>query len=99
MTRTADASAIGRSTPRRDAAAKVTGEARYPADLRETEVLHARVVFTGRPHARLLAMDARAAEAMAPEVARLMAGELGWDSSRQSAEVATFSLLAKQYQA
>ena len=57
------APAIGRSTPRRDAAAKVTGEARYPADLRETEVLHARVVFSGRPHARMLAMDVRAAEA------------------------------------
>ena len=43
--------------------AKVTGAARYPGDFRETEVLHARVVFSGRPHARMLAMDVRAAEA------------------------------------
>ena len=36
---------------------------------------------------RALFLNARAAEAMAPEVARLMAGELGWDASRQAAEV------------
>ena len=63
MTAGGAAPAIGRSTPRRDAAAKVTGDARYPADLRETDVLHARVVFSGRPHARMLAMDVQAAEA------------------------------------
>ncbi len=48
---------------------------------------------------RALFLNARAAEAMAPEVARLMAGELGWDASRQAAEVAAFSVLAKGYQA
>ena len=47
---------------------------------------------------RALFLNARAAEAMAPEVARLMAGELGWDASRQAAEVAAFSALAKGYQ-
>jgi glycerol-3-phosphate dehydrogenase len=47
---------------------------------------------------RALFLNARAAEAMAPEVARLMAGELGWDTARQAAEVATFSTLAKGYQ-
>ena len=47
---------------------------------------------------RALFLNARAAEAMAPEVARLMAGELGWDASRQAAEVASFSALAKGYQ-
>jgi hypothetical protein len=35
---------------------------------------------------------------MAPEVARLMATELGWDASRQADEVAAFSTLAKGYQ-
>ena len=39
---------------------------------------------------RALFLNARAAEAMAPEVARLMAGELGWDTSRQAAEVTAF---------
>ena len=47
---------------------------------------------------RALFLNARAAEAMAPEVARLMAGELGWDAARQAAEVAAFSALAKGYQ-
>jgi len=47
---------------------------------------------------RALFLNARAAEAMAPEVSRLMAGELGWDLSRQAAEVTAFSALAKGYQ-
>ena len=50
------------------------------------------------PHARALFLNARAAEDMAPEVSRLMAGELGWDLSRQAAEVTAFSALAKGYQ-
>jgi glycerol-3-phosphate dehydrogenase len=47
---------------------------------------------------RALFLNARAAEAMAPAVARLMAGELGWDAARQTAEVAAFSAIAKGYQ-
>ena len=47
---------------------------------------------------RALFLNARAAEAMAPEVARLMATELGWNPSRQADEVAAFSALAKGYQ-
>ena len=47
---------------------------------------------------RALFLNARAAEAMAPAVARLMAGELGWDTSRETAEVTAFSALAKGYQ-
>jgi glycerol-3-phosphate dehydrogenase len=47
---------------------------------------------------RALFLNARAAEAMAPAVARLMAGELGWDSSRQAAEVSAFLTLARGYQ-
>jgi glycerol-3-phosphate dehydrogenase len=47
---------------------------------------------------RALFLNARAAEAMAPEVARIMAAELGWDKSRQGAEAASFSTLAKAYQ-
>jgi glycerol-3-phosphate dehydrogenase len=47
---------------------------------------------------RALFLNARAAEAMAPEVARLMAGELGWDSARQAAETAAFIALARGYQ-
>jgi glycerol-3-phosphate dehydrogenase len=47
---------------------------------------------------RALFLNARAAEAMAPEVARLMAGELDWTESRQASEVASFSTLAQGYQ-
>ena len=47
---------------------------------------------------RALFLNARAADAMAPEVARLMAAELGWDRSRQAAETAAFSALARAYQ-
>jgi glycerol-3-phosphate dehydrogenase len=47
---------------------------------------------------RALFLNSRAAEAMAPEVARLMAGELGWDGSRQAAETAAFLALARAYQ-
>ena len=53
-------------------------------------------VLARRP--RALVLNARAAEAMAPEVARLMAGELGWDESRQAAEAGAFTTLAKGYQ-
>ncbi len=47
---------------------------------------------------RALFLNARAAQAMAPEVARLMATELGWDESRQAAELTAFSELATGYQ-
>ena len=46
---------------------------------------------------RALFLNARAAEAMAPAVARLMATELDWDDARQSAEVTAFSALAAGY--
>lgn len=47
---------------------------------------------------RALFLNARAAEEMAPAVAHLMGAELGWDASRESAEVSGFSRLAKGYQ-
>ena len=46
---------------------------------------------------RALFLNARAAEAMAPEAARLMAGELGWDAAQQAAETAAFRTLAAGY--
>jgi glycerol-3-phosphate dehydrogenase len=47
---------------------------------------------------RALFLNARAAESMAPAVARLMADELGWDATREATEAAAFSTLAKGYQ-
>ena len=51
---------VGISAPRRDAFSKVTGETLFPADLHRSDALHAKVVFSGRPHARMLAMDVSA---------------------------------------
>ena len=48
---------LGTSQPRMDAPGKVTGEARYPADLPADGHLHAVVVFSDQPHARMTAMD------------------------------------------
>jgi len=35
----------------------VTGEAKFPADIERTDFLHARIVFTDRPHARITTLD------------------------------------------
>ena len=50
-------SIIGESLPRPDATGKVTGTTRYPADLIKPEMYQLQVVFAGRPHARILAID------------------------------------------
>jgi glycerol-3-phosphate dehydrogenase len=46
---------------------------------------------------RALFLNSRAAEAMSPEVARLMGDELGWDAARRAREVQEFGVLAKGY--
>lgn len=48
---------LGQSLYRLDAPGKVTGATLYPADLTPDAMLHAKVVFSGRPHARMVAMD------------------------------------------
>ncbi|HEY5649799.1 MAG TPA: aldehyde oxidase, partial [Acidimicrobiia bacterium] len=55
---------LGTSQPRIDAPGKVTGEARYPADLPAEGHLHAVVVFSDQPHARMTAMDLSKARAV-----------------------------------
>lgn len=47
---------------------------------------------------RALFLNARAATEMAPRVAELMAGILGWDSAHAAAEVAAFRSMASSYQ-
>jgi CO/xanthine dehydrogenase Mo-binding subunit len=56
---------VGASEVRHDARDKVTGAAGYPADRRPPDALAAVVVFTNRPHARLVNLDCSAAEAVA----------------------------------
>ena len=53
---------LGVATNRRDARGKTTGATDYPGDLAPAGALHALVVFTNKPHARLLALDVPAAE-------------------------------------
>lgn len=48
---------VGTTPVRRDAYGKVTGEALYPGDIEATDTLHAKVVFSNEPHARMLSMD------------------------------------------
>lgn len=53
---------VGQSLPRVDARAKVTGEARYPGDFSMPGMLHAKILFVGRPHARILRIETTEAE-------------------------------------
>ena len=64
---------IGASEPRPDALGKVTGAARYPADLVRPDMLRLKVVFAERPHARIRSLDTAAALAHPGVVAVLTA--------------------------
>ncbi len=67
---------IGKSIPRPDALGKVTGAARYPGDLVQPGMLHLKVVFAQRVHARIHAIDTRAALAYPGVVAVLTAADV-----------------------
>ncbi|MBA2519041.1 MAG: molybdopterin-dependent oxidoreductase, partial [Chloroflexia bacterium] len=60
MTRT---SLLGQPLPRQDDLGKVTGATPYPGDLIRPGMLHLKVVFAGRAHARILGIDTGAARA------------------------------------
>lgn len=49
--------AIDVSYPRVDARSKVTGAALYPGDIILPDMLHMKILFAGRPHARIRAID------------------------------------------
>ncbi len=59
--------AIGSSIPRVDAWKKVTGEALYPGDIEMPDMVHMKVLFAERPHARIIRLDTSKA-AQAPGV-------------------------------
>ncbi len=48
---------IGRTPPKLDAHAKVTGAANFPADVLRENALYGCVMFSGQPHARMLSID------------------------------------------
>ncbi|HEX7541009.1 MAG TPA: xanthine dehydrogenase family protein molybdopterin-binding subunit [Anaerolineales bacterium] len=60
---------IGQSVPRIDARDKVTGEALYSGDLVRPDMVHMKILFAGRPHARVVSIDTSAAEALPGVVA------------------------------
>jgi len=53
---------IGRSLPRVDARGKVTGETPYSGDLSMDGMLHLKILFTDRPHARIKGIKTDKAE-------------------------------------
>lgn len=71
---------IGESIARPDAFGKVTGQARYPGDLVQAGMLHLKVVFARRPHARIRAIDSSAALAYPGVVAVLTANDIPYNA-------------------
>jgi CO/xanthine dehydrogenase Mo-binding subunit len=70
---------VGAALPRPDARGKVTGAARYPADLVRPEMLHCKALFAHRPHARIERIDTRAALALDGVVAVLTAADVPYN--------------------
>lgn len=68
--------AVGRALPRPDAVAKVSGAGVYAADLSVAGMLHAKVLRSAHPHARLLGVDAAGARALPGVVAVLTAADI-----------------------
>ncbi len=65
---------VGRSIPRTDALAKVSGQARYAGDHTMPDTLHMRILVANRPHARIESINTQAARSM-PGVAAVFTGE------------------------
>jgi CO/xanthine dehydrogenase Mo-binding subunit len=61
--------AIGKSHPRIDAVGKVTGATLYPGDRNFDDEVWMKILFAGRPHARVLSIDTRQAESLSGVVA------------------------------
>jgi CO/xanthine dehydrogenase Mo-binding subunit len=64
------AKALGQNITRIDAAGKVTGETAYPGDINLDGQLWMKIRYSDRAHARVVAVDTRAAEAL-PGVVRI----------------------------
>ena len=64
VTREAERSVIGKRIPRPDAPAKTRGTAQYVADIQRTGLLHAAVLRSPYPHARIRSLDITAALAL-----------------------------------
>ncbi|MGB7874198.1 MAG: xanthine dehydrogenase family protein molybdopterin-binding subunit [Anaerolineales bacterium] len=60
---------VGHSLPRIDALGKVTGETPYSGDLSMPGMLHMKILFAGRPHARVKHIDTARAQAASGVIA------------------------------
>ncbi len=67
---------VGQPHARLDARAKVTGEAKFPGDFAMEDMLHGKIRFAGRPHARVLTVDTSQAEEVPGVVAIFTAGDV-----------------------
>ena len=65
---------VGKSVSRIDSWEKVTGQALFPGDLHRPNMLHMRVLFAGRPHARIVGLDTSEAWAV-PGVVSILSAE------------------------
>ncbi|MDB5900331.1 MAG: aldehyde oxidase and xanthine dehydrogenase molybdopterin-binding protein [Ramlibacter sp.] len=87
--RTAQHRLIGQSVKRRDIPAKVTGGAAYVQDIRLPGMVHARVVRSAIPHARLVAVDLASVRAMPGVLAVVRDGSfLGVAAQREEQAIA-----------
>lgn len=73
---TNEAIVIGQSAPRVDALAKVTGKALFPGDLTMPGMLHMKILFANRPHARILRLDISKAKTYPGVIAVFTAGDV-----------------------
>jgi len=73
---TSEHEVVGHAMPRPDARAKVTGQAIFAADLHFDDMLHAKVLRSGYPHATLLDVDTSAAETLRGVVAIITAKDV-----------------------
>lgn len=71
---------IGASLPRPDAAGKVTGQTRYPADLVKPDMYQIQVIFAGRPHARILDIQSDEARQQPGVIAVLTAADVPYNA-------------------
>ncbi len=64
---------VGKGLPRVDAHSKVTGQAKFTADINLPGMLHGKILRSPHPHARILNIDTRQAEAL-PGVKAVITG-------------------------
>ena len=65
---------LGHNVPKKDAATKVRGSRRFPQDFDREGQLHARVVWSEHPHARVVRVETSRAEAL-PGVVRVLTAQ------------------------